>query len=154
MLISVTDERSLETLTAKDFRDHRGTRLRLTAGSPEGGQSVSVEAKLAEVSEYTEGARGTFRAPFSVLFHGPVQPVLPQGIYRLEGERFGDCSAGGSYDGGSGHFQAFVVSQAGGTWGKAKEVPGTVTLNTAGDAQISSAPAGTTPTAPATSRRS
>jgi hypothetical protein len=79
----------LETLTAKDFRDHRGTRLRLTAGSPEGGQSVSVEAKLAEVSEFTEAAQGTFRAPFSVLFHGPAEPVLPQGIYRLEGEDFG-----------------------------------------------------------------
>jgi hypothetical protein len=89
MLISVTDERSLETLTAMDFRNHRGTRFRLTAGSPEGGQSVSVEAKLAEVSEYTGDAQGTFRAPFSVLFHGPIEPVLPQGIYRLEGEHFG-----------------------------------------------------------------
>jgi uncharacterized protein DUF6916 len=89
MLIFVTELRSLETLTAKDFHDHRGTRFRLTAASPEGGQSVSVEAELAEVSGYAEGAEGTFRVPFSVLFHGPVEPVLPQGIYRLEGEHFG-----------------------------------------------------------------
>lgn len=89
MLTSVTDERSLETLTAKDFHDYRGTRFRLTAGSPEGGQSVSVEAELAEVSGDADGAQGTFRAPFSVLFHGPVEPILPQGICRVEGERFG-----------------------------------------------------------------
>jgi hypothetical protein len=41
----------------------------------------------------------------------------------------GNCSAGGDYSDGSGHGQAFVVSQAGGTWGTAKEVPGTATLN-------------------------
>ena len=50
----------------------------------------------------------------------------------------GDCSAGGQYDDGSGFFQAFVVSQAGGTWGKAIEVPGTAKLNTAHDAVVSS----------------
>ena len=50
----------------------------------------------------------------------------------------GDCSAGGQYDDGSGFFQAFVVSQAGGTWGKAIEVPGTAKLNTAHHAVVSS----------------
>ena len=44
----------------------------------------------------------------------------------------GNCSAGGTYEDSSGHFQAFVVSQVGGTWGKAKEVPGTATLNQGG----------------------
>jgi hypothetical protein len=41
----------------------------------------------------------------------------------------GNCSAGGTYTDGSGHIQAFVVSQANGTWGKAKEVPGFAILN-------------------------
>ena len=44
----------------------------------------------------------------------------------------GNCSAGGSYTDSSGGFQALVVSQVGGTWGTAKEVPGTATLNTGG----------------------
>jgi Peptidase A4 family len=47
----------------------------------------------------------------------------------------GNCSAGGNYTDGSGHNQAFVVSQVNGTWGKAEEVPGTAVLNT-GDATV------------------
>ena len=49
----------------------------------------------------------------------------------------GDCSAGGYYDGG-GFQQAFVVTQANGTWGAAKEVPGTAGLNRNGLAAVSS----------------
>ena len=40
------------------------------------------------------------------------------------------------YIDGSGNSQVFVVSQAGGTWGKAEEVPGTATLNTGGNPGI------------------
>jgi hypothetical protein len=50
----------------------------------------------------------------------------------------GNCSASGDYTDSSGHQQAFVVSQVSGTWGKAKEVPGTATLNTGGNAAINS----------------
>jgi hypothetical protein len=50
----------------------------------------------------------------------------------------GNCSAGGLYTDGSGHLQAFVVSQAGGNWGQAEEVPNTATLNTGGNARIES----------------
>jgi len=42
----------------------------------------------------------------------------------------GNCAAGGFYSGGSGPDQAFVASEANGTWHEAIEVPGTVTLNT------------------------
>jgi hypothetical protein len=48
----------------------------------------------------------------------------------------GNCSAGGSYRDGSGHMQAFVVGETNGTWGNAKEVPGTAALNTGADAAI------------------
>jgi hypothetical protein len=50
----------------------------------------------------------------------------------------GNCSASGTYTDSSGRTQAFVVSQVNGTWGKAKEVPGTATLNTGGNAAINS----------------
>jgi hypothetical protein len=54
----------------------------------------------------------------------------------------GNCSAGGQYGDSSGHAQAFVVSQVHGTWGKAKEVPGTATLNRGGSAVINSVSCG------------
>ena len=41
------------------------------------------------MTEYQANAAGSFRAPFSVLFHGPLEPVMPQGIYQLEHEHFG-----------------------------------------------------------------
>ena len=49
----------------------------------------------------------------------------------------GNCSAGGEYsvhDGGS--FQAFVVTETNGTWGKAIQVPGIAALSVADDAEV------------------
>jgi hypothetical protein len=86
----VTKERSLETLTAADFRGSQGARFRLTGGPAGGGTPVSFEAELADVTEYPAGAAGAFRTPFSVLFHGPLEPVMPQGTYRVSHERFGE----------------------------------------------------------------
>ncbi len=48
----------------------------------------------------------------------------------------GDCTAGGSYLDGSGHYQAFVASETNGVWGNAVEVPGTATLNSGGNARV------------------
>jgi hypothetical protein len=48
----------------------------------------------------------------------------------------GNCSAGGSYTGNTANGEAFVVSQARGTWHTAIEVPGTAALNQDGGAQI------------------
>ena len=76
---------SLETLTAENFRGHQGTRFRLTGG-PSG---MPLDVDLAEVTEHGANRPGPFRAPFSVVFHGPLQPVLPQGIYRVEHEQLG-----------------------------------------------------------------
>ena len=44
----------------------------------------------------------------------------------------GNCTAGGYYTDGSGHYQAFVVDETNGSWGTAIEVPGTAALNTGG----------------------
>jgi hypothetical protein len=60
--------------------------------------------------------------------------------------RGGTCAAGGSYQSSSsidveiGGYpeQAFVVSESDGVWGTAEEVPGTETINTGGDADVSS----------------
>jgi hypothetical protein len=50
----------------------------------------------------------------------------------------GNCSAGGQYRDGSGHLQAFVVSEVNGTWRTAREVPDTATLNGRGNASVDS----------------
>ena len=50
----------------------------------------------------------------------------------------GGCTAGGFYKDGSGHHQAFVVSEKNGNWGSAIEVPGIETLNSGGDAHVAS----------------
>jgi hypothetical protein len=47
-----------------------------------------------------------------------------------------NCAVGGTYRDGSGHQQAFVVSENNGSWSKAIEVPGSAALNTGGSAQI------------------
>jgi hypothetical protein len=86
---AVSDDRSLQTLTAGDFLPHQGTRFRLTGGPPPDGLPATIEAELVEVTEYGTSAAGSFRAPFSVLFHGPLEPVLPQGSYRVEHEQLG-----------------------------------------------------------------
>ncbi|HEX4253758.1 MAG TPA: hypothetical protein VH089_01650 [Streptosporangiaceae bacterium] len=51
----------------------------------------------------------------------------------------GDCTAGGSYSDSSGHDQAYVVGEAGGTWGTAIQVPGTAALDVGdgGDSTVS-----------------
>ena len=57
----------------------------------------------------------------------------------------GNCGAGGFYTDSSARVHAFVISQVNGKWGKAKEAPGTATLNTGGNAviySVSCAPAG------------
>jgi hypothetical protein len=60
----------------------------------------------------------------------------PPGIVSLSCASAGNCSAGGNDTppGGGDDLEAFVVTETGGTWSKAKEVPGTATLNTGNEA--------------------
>jgi hypothetical protein len=50
----------------------------------------------------------------------------------------GYCAAGGHYSDSKGNQQAFVVSETGGRWGTAEEIPGTAKLNVGGDASVES----------------
>jgi hypothetical protein len=50
----------------------------------------------------------------------------------------GSCSAGRFYADNSFSFQAFVVTQRNGLWGKAVEAPGSAALNKGGDAAVGS----------------
>jgi uncharacterized protein DUF6916 len=88
-MTAVSTGPSLQTLTAGDFRPHLGTMFRMT-GAPYGGEPAAIDAELAEVTEHPADPSGRYRSPFSVLFCGPLQPVLLQGIYRLEHEHLGE----------------------------------------------------------------
>jgi hypothetical protein len=79
----MTDSRSLDSLTATDFQGIQPARFRVT------GEPVSPEIELVNVSEFPGSGDTAFRKPFSVLFHGPLDTVLPQGIHRLEHEHLG-----------------------------------------------------------------
>jgi hypothetical protein len=50
----------------------------------------------------------------------------------------GYCAIAGGYSGGIGDDQAFVVNEKDGTWGNAKEVPGSAALNADGNAEAES----------------
>ncbi|HEX9520759.1 MAG TPA: hypothetical protein VF940_31845 [Streptosporangiaceae bacterium] len=66
-------------------------------------------------------------------------------VFSVSCASAGNCAAGGLYTDGSGHVQAFVVSERNGTWGRAIEVPGSGALNAGGEAvvrSVSCAPAG------------
>jgi hypothetical protein len=66
----------LASLTADDFRQHVGTRF--AAREP------AVEWELIEVTDLGQAGAGGMRAPFSLVFRGPLEPLMPQGIRRLE----------------------------------------------------------------------
>jgi len=57
-------------------------------------------------------------------------------IYTLSCGSPGNCGAGGYYRDSSGHYQAFVVTEHNGAWGRAREVA--AALNTGGNAAIGS----------------
>jgi len=66
----------LEDLTAATFEPHVGDTFTIDA-EPE-----AIALALAQVT--TLGDRPGGRDPFSLLFRGPAEPLLPQAIYRLE----------------------------------------------------------------------
>lgn len=77
----------LEALTFETILPHQGEtfRIRLDDGS-------IVETRLTEVtkSSWAGPSRAGRRDPFSLLFLGPPNVLLPQRIYRVENDRLGD----------------------------------------------------------------
>ncbi len=85
----MASSRPLEPLTAADFRDIKGSRFRLESLEFEVADVTEAAVTETAVTEAAASPSATFRTPFSVLFHGPIEPVLRQGIYRLEHDQFG-----------------------------------------------------------------
>jgi hypothetical protein len=76
---------SLENLEADHFLKHLNQSFSLYDES-----GAQVETKLSEVtvlgSDKPRSERGK-RQPFSIVFSGPLEPILPQGIYRVKHEQ-------------------------------------------------------------------
>ena len=76
----------LETFTVETFNPHRGATftLRVTEQTP-------LALTLSEITPLGDAPAGggAHRAPFSLLFHGPASPLIPQRTYRVEHETLG-----------------------------------------------------------------
>ena len=71
----------LDTLRVEDFAPRIGERFRLSADADHSLDATLVEATVLGGGSRAQAAR---RAPFSVMFLGPPQPVWAQRIYRVE----------------------------------------------------------------------
>jgi len=83
-------------------------------------------------------ANGTWHAAIEVPGTAPLNQRGDAEVSSVSCGSAGNCSAGGLYQDGSGHFQAFVAGETNGTWHTAMEVPGTAALNKKGDAGVDS----------------
>ena len=73
----------VRTLTVETFAELAGDRFAVRVAP-----DATLELELIEANAL--GARpGRGRAPFSVLFRGPLAPVMPQRIYPLAHETLG-----------------------------------------------------------------
>lgn len=76
----------LEHMTAASFDERVGEAFRVRAGDS------TLELKLLIVTEATVRPDDAPRArpPFSILFGGPLHPVLPQATYAFENDVLGE----------------------------------------------------------------
>ncbi len=71
--------RMLERLTLNDFFERVGEEFRVAD------RDAPVALVLVETTDLSRAdAPGPRRSPFSLIFRGPFQPVLPQRIWPLE----------------------------------------------------------------------
>jgi hypothetical protein len=73
----------LQELTPASFEAHLGTTFHIH----DGGESP-IEVTLQELKRH-EVHPGPRPEPFSLYFLGPLRPILPQSIYRMEHEALG-----------------------------------------------------------------
>lgn len=73
----------LDKLTRDTFEPRKGETFKLT-------DEAAGEVELTLASVQGTGLQGKApREQFSLHFHGPADPVLPQQIYRLENDELG-----------------------------------------------------------------
>ena len=103
-----------------------------TAGGSYAGSSGHVQAFVANE------VNGTWDHAIEMPGTATLNTGLNAQVISVSCPSAGNCAAGGSYAGSSGHVQAFVANEVNGTWHDAIEVPGTAALNTGGNAAADS----------------
>ena len=78
----------LDRLTATDFAPAVGETFALDAGEAGRLDLELLESRLHDPDAPAQDPSGT-RAPFTLTFRGPVEPVLPQRIYHVEHDSVG-----------------------------------------------------------------
>jgi hypothetical protein len=73
----------LDRLTANDFAPAVGETFKLDVGDAGHIELELLESRLQDPDSPAVDASGA-RAPFTLTFRGPPEPILPQRIYRLE----------------------------------------------------------------------
>lgn len=75
----------LESFTVQTFSEHLGSTFRVYPDS-----STPLEVELISATGLGERPEeGRHRQPFSIVFRGPGDVLLPQRIYRMEQDRIG-----------------------------------------------------------------
>src|SRR5258706_531286 len=95
-------------------------------------------AGVARAAAGAAARAATWRAAIEVPGTGGLNKGGNAAVNSVSCASAGNCAAAGGYTDGSGHRQAFVASEANGTWRAAIEVPGTGGLNKGGDADVDS----------------
>lgn len=73
-----------DNLTVSSFSECLGTPFRLDAG-----ETLSLELTLIEAEATPFSTRPDGSESFSLIFRGPIRPILPQMIYPLDHEMLG-----------------------------------------------------------------
>ena len=78
--------KDLNTVTFEDFQACLGQTFKVTLENEEGLKLELVQVKPIGVFDPEVDAR----QPFSVLFRGSFEPMLPQHLYRVDNATFGE----------------------------------------------------------------
>jgi len=73
----------LEDFTLETFAGRLGEKFRV------GEDADAVELELVEATAGIARPHAGGRVPFSLVFRGPLEPVMPQRIYRVEHHELG-----------------------------------------------------------------
>lgn len=75
----------LDQLTAAAFAPHRGTLFKIA-----GGDATDLDLRLDDVEALPAQPNAPRSEPFVLVFTGPAQPRLDQGIHRLSHRALGE----------------------------------------------------------------
>jgi hypothetical protein len=99
-------------------------------------------AALASTQLAATGTAGSVGGAWQAAHEVPGLAALNAGgdaqVLSVSCASAGNCAAGGYYQDARAFYEAFVVSEVNGAWGRAAEVPGIAALNTGADSWVTS----------------